>query len=79
MIKEKRTGTIKGCTCANISKQRSNFLKDGEDFTSPTVSLEALFISFLIDAHEVRDVAAFDIPGAYLHAEIPEYNTSRYS
>ena len=39
---------------------------------SPTVSLEGLFTTLVIDAYERRDVATFDIPGAYLHAEMPE-------
>ena len=63
LIKEKRTGTIKGNTCENGSKQRS-FLKDGEEFASPKISLETLFISLVIDAHEGRDITNFDIPGA---------------
>ena len=71
LIKEKLTGTIKGCTCENDSKQRS-FLKDVEDFASPMISLEALFSSFSIDTHEGRDIATFDIPGAYLQEEMPE-------
>ena len=29
------------------------------------------FTTLVIDAHEERDVATFDIPGAYLHAEMP--------
>ena len=70
-IKEKRTGKIKGRTCANGSKQRS-FLKYGEDFASPTISLEDIFSSLLIDSHEGRDIATFDIPVTYLHANIPE-------
>ena len=36
------------------------------------LQLESLFISMMIDVLEGRDVAIFDIPGAYLHAEIPE-------
>ena len=30
-----------------------------------------LFTTLVIDAHEERDVATFDIPGAYLHAKMP--------
>ena len=67
LIKEKRTGTIKGCTFANESKQK-RILKDLEDFASPTISLEDLFSSFVIDSHEGRDSTTFDIPAAHLHA-----------
>ena len=40
---------------------------------SPTIALEALFASLLIDAHEGRAVQTFDIPGAYLHTSLPYY------
>jgi len=70
LIKEKRTGKIKGCTCADGRKQRKWINK--EDTASPTVSLEALITSLLIDAFEERDVATFDVPGAYLNAKMPD-------
>jgi hypothetical protein len=41
-----------------------------EDATSPTVSTQALFLTCLIDAHEGRDVATVDIPGAFMHADM---------
>ena len=71
LVKEKRNGTIKGRTCANGSKQH-RYLKDFESVASPTVSTDALMLTLLIDAIEGRDVATFDVPGAYLHANIPE-------
>ena len=40
-----------------------------EDTTSPTVSMESLFLSCLIDAVEKRSVATCDIVGTYLNAE----------
>ena len=67
LIKLKRNGNIKGRTCANGSKQR-RYLRDGESVSSPTVSLEALITSLITAAIEERDVASFDVPGAYLHA-----------
>ena len=48
------------------------YLKEGETVASPTVSLEALITTLLISAFEDRDVASFDVPGAYLHATMPE-------
>ena len=70
LIKKKRCGKIKGRTCANGSKQK-RYLKHGETISSPTVSLEAIIGTLLIDANEGRDVAIFDVPGAYLQAEMP--------
>ena len=70
LIKEKRSRVVKGCTCANGSKQRK-YLKEGESVASPTVSVEAMIVTFLIDAHEGRFVGSFNIPGAYLHTAMP--------
>ena len=69
-LKEKRDGEIKGRTCADGRKQREEFSK--EDATSPTVSTESIFLTALIEALEGRDVACFDIPDAFLHAENDE-------
>ena len=50
-------------------------MKDDESVASPTVSLEAIIATFLIDTYEERDVAIFDVPEVYLHAEFPEGET----
>lgn len=71
LVKKKRCGKIKGRTCANGSKQK-RYLKHGESISSPTVSLEAIVGTLVIDAYEGRDVAIFDVPGAYLQAEMPQ-------
>ena len=69
LIKEKRNGVIKGRTCANGSKQK-RYLREHESIASPTVSVEALLGTFMIDAYEECEIGSFDIPGAYLHAEM---------
>ena len=61
---------IKGRTCADGSKQKRYISK--EETSSPTVALESLLLTFCIDAFENRDVAIFDVPGAYLNADLPE-------
>eukprot|EP00957_Ditylum_brightwellii_P116429 8880934-Ditylum_brightwellii.AAC.1 len=66
-----RNGKITGRTCANGSKQWK-YLKKDELVASPTVAVESLFISLIIDAMEGRDIAVFDIPGAFLQPEVPE-------
>ena len=70
LIKEKRDGRIKGRTCANGANQRK-YVKDGEIVSSPTATLESIVATLLIDAYEDRYVAIADVPGAYLHAEMP--------
>ena len=71
LIKEKRCGKIKGQTCADGRLQRACMPQ--EEASSPTITLETLMATLLIDAHEERDVVAiFDVPGAYLHAKLLE-------
>ena len=67
-LKEKRCGKIKGRGCANGKPQRKYI--DKNDAASPTVSIEAVFLSLLIDAQEKRDVAVIDIPGAFMQADM---------
>ena len=71
LIKVKRSGTVKGRTCANGSKEQY-YLPEGDSVASPTASIEAIVSTLLIDIFEGRDVAIYNIPGAYLHAEMPE-------
>jgi hypothetical protein len=69
-LKEKCCGKIKGRGCADGRKQRDYISKD--DASSPTVSLEALMLSCVIDAREGRDVATADIPGAFMQTKMDQ-------
>ena len=69
VIKRKRCGKIKGRTCVDGSKER-RYLKEFETVASPTLSLDGLFGSTMIDVYEGRDVATCNVPGAFLHAEL---------
>jgi hypothetical protein len=71
LIKEKRSGILKGRTCADGRPQRALYSK--EETASPTISTDALMLSLLIDANEKRDVATADVVGAYLHAYMPDF------
>ena len=66
-LKEKRSGKIKGRGCADGRKQRNLYSR--EESTSPTVSLESVFLTSVIDAKEGRDIATADIPGAFMQAD----------
>jgi len=70
LINEKRCGKIKGRTCVDGSKQRSYIPK--EETSSPAIGLEAFFELLLIDVFEDRSMQTFDVPGAYLHADLPK-------
>ena len=67
-LKQKRCGHIKGRGCADGRKQQ--LWKSKDETSSPTISIEALFITCLIDAKEGQDIAACDVPGAFMHADI---------
>ena len=71
LVKEKRCGKIKGRACADGRKQRRYIKK--EDVASPTIQLESLLLSLLIDAFEKRDVATADVVGAYLMANMDDF------
>ena len=62
-IKEKRSGKLKGRTCADGRPQRETITK--EESTSPTASLESIMLTCIIDAIEKRDIGTVDIPNAF--------------
>ena len=45
---------------------------NAKDASSPTVLLEAVLITAVVDAYEHRDVAIVDTPGDYLSAYMAE-------
>jgi len=63
-ITEKRDGRIKGRTVADGSKQR--LWINNEEASSPTVAVESVILSAIIDAKEQREVAVVDIPNAFI-------------
>lgn len=67
-LEEMRCGKIKGCGCANGKKQWKNTSKHKK--SAPTVVTEALLLSCVIDAKEGQDVAACNIPGAFMQADM---------
>ena len=71
LIKQKKDGKIKGCTCVNGSRQR--YYTAEEEATSPTVSTEALLLTAAIDASEGQSVTTCDITGAFLKAGMDEF------
>jgi hypothetical protein len=71
LIKEKRSGQLKGRTVADGRLQRS--LYDKSKTALPTVSINALMMSMMIDAKEGQDVATADVAGAYLKADMDDF------
>jgi hypothetical protein len=67
-LKEKRTGQIKGRGCADGRPQRETTPK--EEASSPTVAVKSVLLSCTMDAHEERDMAIDDIPGAYMQVDM---------
>mmetsp|Transcript_25421 Transcript_25421/g.38550 ORF Transcript_25421/g.38550 Transcript_25421/m.38550 type:complete len:168 (+) Transcript_25421:1986-2489(+) len=69
-LKQKRCGQVKGRGCADGSKQR--IYKTKEETSSPTIHIESLFLTSIIDALEGREVVTLDKPGAFMQVEIDE-------
>jgi hypothetical protein len=68
LLKEKRCGKIKGRGCADRRKQWEYLTK--EETSSLTVAIESVMLSCTIDAHEGRDGARADIPGAFMQTDM---------
>ena len=68
-LTEKRDGTIKGRTVYNGKPTREWMNKD--ENASPTASLEGVFLTAIVDAHEGRDVMTTDIPNAFIQTPMP--------
>ena len=60
----------KGHGCADGWKQR--VYKTKEDTSSPTISVEALLLTCLIDAMDVLSVSTCDRPGAFIQVDMDE-------
>ena len=75
-LKKKRCGKIKGRGCADGRKQRNKNSK--QEVSSPTVAIESVFLTSIVDAEEQREVAVVDIPGAYMHADVDEHIIVRF-
>ena len=71
LIKEKIYGCIKGRTCSYLSR-KYRYIRDDKTVSPLTVSLEALFLTLLVVAHEGRDVVTFNATGAFIHVELPK-------
>ena len=69
IIELKRDGRVKGQSCANGSKQKL-YLKEYQLVASPTISLKGLFAVLLVRSFEGRKFSSFDVPGAFLQAEL---------
>jgi len=65
-LKKKQCGKIKVRVCADGCEQRTYMSK--EETSSLIVSMEALFLTCIIDAEEGRDIATVNMPGAFMHA-----------
>ena len=52
---------------------KKKYLNEVEGISSPTVSLEDLFFTLVLDVHEWRGGTNFDVPVAYMYADIPKY------
>ena len=63
-VKKKHTVKIKARKVAGGNKQRDFISK--ENVSSPTIAMESVLLTSLVDAQENRDVAIVDIPNAFI-------------
>jgi hypothetical protein len=77
VIKEKRSGVLKGRVCADGRPQQGLYSK--AETGSSTISTDALFMTIMIHTLEGRDVATADIAGAYLHAHMKCFVCLRFT
>ena len=63
-LKEKDTGEVKGRAVADGQKQHEDAEKGAA--TSPTVHLESIMLTAVIDTKENRDIAIINIPNAFI-------------
>ena len=73
-LKYKIDGSIKGKGCADVSPQQ--LFMQNEDTTSPTISIQCLVFSCMIDTKEDMGVATADILGPFLHTDDTSGSTS---
>ena len=69
-LNQNKCGKIKGICCAEGIKQRKYLTKDKA--SAPTVLIESLFLTCLIDATEHCHVETVDMPGAFMQAEMED-------
>ena len=50
-------------------EHKEKYLK--EEAAAPTFSMEELLAKLMIDSFEEREMAIFDVPGAYLNSDMP--------
>ena len=67
-LKEKRCSKVKGRGCAIGRKQQ--LYKSKVETSLPTVWMESIFLSSMINAKEDRKVITCDIPGTFMQANI---------
>ncbi len=63
-LRQKKNGEVKARSCANGNPQREHIAK--EEAAAPTVALELVFLTLMIDAKENREVVTINIPGAFI-------------
>ena len=68
-VTQKSNVDIKARKVAYGSKKRTYDGYNNSDVSLPTVSMESIFLTGVVDAHEKRAIAILDIANAFLHAE----------
>ena len=70
LIKEKKSGEIKGRCCADGRSQRNYISK--EESASPTVATESVLLTGVMEAKERRKVITLDVPNAFIQTYLED-------
>ena len=64
----------RACAARAVNKDAVRDTRKRIQHRLSTVSLEGVLLTAAIEAHELRHIACFDIPGAFLHAKCEDGN-----
>ena len=74
-LTEKKTTEVKGRMVYNKEPTRPFY--DDKNTSSPTATLEGIFLTTIIDTYKNQDVMSTDIPNAFIQAPISENRKER--
>ena len=65
-------------TCAD-GRHQKKYLKEDESVAAPTVSLEGIISTAVMDFYEEREIITNDVLGAFLHSELKRKMERKYN
>ena len=79
LVQKKRRGRLKGRTVTDGRPPQRELYEDKAEITLPTVAMDALFLTILLNVSEHCDVRTADIMGAYLKAQMDDFVVVKFT